>query len=481
MDDDESIRRGLGSVFSHKYEVLTSECGRDAVEALTDAVHCVILDVKMKEQNGFTTYPKLKAKSPNVPIIFYTAFQSEHDLQNVINKFKPEGYVDKGSDITFLDNLVGNAINKYQLILENEGYKKELEKRVEARTEDLRNAMQELKETQVRLIQKEKMASTGRLVSSLSHKLKNPTVAIERTYVNLSKDFEALINQYLPMISSSNLTPINRDSLIRICISLFSTSQKKRVPTTIESIKKAKEIEEVLKENGFEQALDLAHNLAKYSLSKNQLGDVTRLLKHLGSNETLSLLTTVFNIGNQLRNTELSAKEISANINRVLNTARRERERPTEDIAINHIIESAMDLLSHRLEDISVKVYFGDLSRTVGYPVDLMHAFVAVIENSIEALGHLGEIEITTVLQEDNIIVKIIDNGEQGIPGDVRDKMFEPFFTTKRKGTGLGLYQAHKTIVKNHNGTILFESCPGTTKCSVSIPVRGSISEMEES
>ena len=29
VDDDESIRRGLGSVFSHKYEVLTSECGRD--------------------------------------------------------------------------------------------------------------------------------------------------------------------------------------------------------------------------------------------------------------------------------------------------------------------------------------------------------------------------------------------------------------------------------------------------------------------
>ncbi|MCP4575852.1 MAG: response regulator [Deltaproteobacteria bacterium] len=127
VDDDESIRRGLTRVFSKKYEVLTAECGKEAVNALSDAVHCVILDVKMKEQNGFATYPKLKAKSPNVPIIFYTAFQSEHDLQGVINKFKPEGYVDKGQDVTFLDNLVGNAVHKYELILQNDEYKRDLE------------------------------------------------------------------------------------------------------------------------------------------------------------------------------------------------------------------------------------------------------------------------------------------------------------------------------------------------------------------
>ncbi|MDZ7698864.1 MAG: response regulator [Deltaproteobacteria bacterium] len=52
VDDDPSIRRGLSRVFSHKYDVLTAECGKDAVEALTEAVHCVILDVKMKEQNA---------------------------------------------------------------------------------------------------------------------------------------------------------------------------------------------------------------------------------------------------------------------------------------------------------------------------------------------------------------------------------------------------------------------------------------------
>ncbi len=118
IDDDESIRRGLTRVFSHKYEVLTAESGKKEVEVLSPAVHSEILDVKMRELNGFSTYPKLKAKSPDVPIIFYTAFQSEHDLLQVMNKYKPEGYVDKGMDITVLDNLVSNAVRKYQLVFE---------------------------------------------------------------------------------------------------------------------------------------------------------------------------------------------------------------------------------------------------------------------------------------------------------------------------------------------------------------------------
>jgi len=102
IDDDESMRRGLNAALSHKYEIMTAESGTKGMEILSKDVQCVILDVKMRELNGFSTYPKLKEKCPDVPIIFYTAFQSEHDLQEVINKYKPEGYAEKGRDINFL-------------------------------------------------------------------------------------------------------------------------------------------------------------------------------------------------------------------------------------------------------------------------------------------------------------------------------------------------------------------------------------------
>ena len=119
IDDDFSIRRGLHGIFSHQYEVVTAESGKRGIEILSENIHCVILDVKMKGLDGFSTYPELKAKSPDVPIIFYTAFHSEHDLTEVINRFKPDGYLEKGRDISLLENLVQKAVRKYALVLEN--------------------------------------------------------------------------------------------------------------------------------------------------------------------------------------------------------------------------------------------------------------------------------------------------------------------------------------------------------------------------
>jgi len=114
IDDDSSIRRGLSRALSHKYSVITVDSAKKGVDVLSIDVHCVILDVKMKEMNGFEAYPKLKEKNPDVPIIFYTAFQSEHDLKKVINEYKPEGYVEKGSDIDLMEELIEKAVQTYK-------------------------------------------------------------------------------------------------------------------------------------------------------------------------------------------------------------------------------------------------------------------------------------------------------------------------------------------------------------------------------
>ncbi len=134
IDDDESIRRGLGRILSKKYQVLTADSGHEGLDLLSNQIYCVVLDVKMKKMDGFETFPKLKEKCPDVLIIFYTAFQSEHDLREVINKFKPEGYVEKGRDINFLEHLIENAVKKYMLVLENKRYQNNLEQLVEERT-----------------------------------------------------------------------------------------------------------------------------------------------------------------------------------------------------------------------------------------------------------------------------------------------------------------------------------------------------------
>ena len=58
--------------------------------------------------------------------------------------------------------------------------------------------------------------------------------------------------------------------------------------------------------------------------------------------------------------------------------------------------------------------------------------------------------------------VCIRDNGI-GIPKEVRDQLFDPFFTTKPvgQGTGLGLAIAYQIVVENHQGQIWCDSALG--------------------
>ena len=86
-----------------------------------------------------------------------------------------------------------------------------------------------------------------------------------------------------------------------------------------------------------------------------------------------------------------------------------------------------------------------------------------------------GKITIETRSLGDLVRIRVMDNGS-GIPHHARDHVFEPFFTTKPvgKGTGQGLFIAHRVVVKEHGGEIRFEteSDQGTTFI-ISLPVAG--------
>jgi len=442
IDDDESIRRGLNSAFSHKYKVITAENGTMGQELLTRSIYCVILDVKMKELNGFSTYPKLKTKCPDVPIIFYTAFQSEHDLQEVINKHKPEGYVEKGKDISFLENLIENAVKKYTLILENESYKKNLEEKIEERTSELRKTNEELERTLVtlqsketQLIQSEKLAAVSRLVAMLSHKLKNPSTTIGQTYRNLTTDISTLINEIVPKISSFKFTDLEYNQLKNIALYVFNTALCTEVPTEIERMEVGLKIEEGIPEDlkiKFKHTdwSEVSEKYAKYWFDKDKFETVLPLLYKTNTDSIYSILTNLFNIGNQLKNSYSSSKSIIENIQKVLNAANQEIGEPTEGVSINSVIDTSIDLLLHRLEKIELNKNYGDLPETICYPTDLMHTFIHIIENSIDAVRGEGQIDIETNYLPPHLKIIITDYGDGIIP-EVREKMLQTIFYDK--------------------------------------------------
>lgn len=82
--------------------------------------------------------------------------------------------------------------------------------------------------------------------------------------------------------------------------------------------------------------------------------------------------------------------------------------------------------------------------------------FVNLITNSMQAMNNVGKIKIESFRTDNEIVIKISDNGP-GIPKENFSLIFEPLFTTKQTGTGLGLVSC-KTIIEQHGGTISVDS-----------------------
>lgn len=109
----------------------------------------------------------------------------------------------------------------------------------------------------------------------------------------------------------------------------------------------------------------------------------------------------------------------------------------------------------------------------LGYPGELQQAFVALLENAVEATreGEEPRVEVSTEVADEVIRVLVRDHG-RGIEPEHLERVFEPFYTTKhsRQGRGLGLPAAHRAIAL-HGGEIALESTPGQgTTVRVTLP-----------
>jgi len=99
----------------------------------------------------------------------------------------------------------------------------------------------------------------------------------------------------------------------------------------------------------------------------------------------------------------------------------------------------------------------------------LEQLFLNLLINAAEALEDGGTATVLVVLDADEVIIQIHDDGP-GMPPDVQDRAFEPLFSTRTEGTGLGLPIARRIAVA-HGGGIHIESTPGSgTTVEVRLP-----------
>ncbi|MBI5020188.1 MAG: HAMP domain-containing protein [Ignavibacteriales bacterium] len=90
---------------------------------------------------------------------------------------------------------------------------------------------------------------------------------------------------------------------------------------------------------------------------------------------------------------------------------------------------------------------------------EVRRAFINILKNSVQALKEKGKITISSEDRNENIQIKIIDDGP-GLNSEALEHLFELNFSTKSEGMGIGLAIVKKTVT-DFGGTIEIQSNQG--------------------
>jgi len=150
-----------------------------------------------------------------------------------------------------------------------------------------------------------------------------------------------------------------------------------------------------------------------------------------------------------------------------------------QKISPSDAVDTAIQLLHHRLESYDVKVHVqreGRLPMTLADPDQLKEVLVNLMVNACEAMVDGGKIRISEEVNTSDdampaIVISLSDTGP-GIPDSIHTKLFQPFFSTKEEGTGLGLSIAMR-IVEEHGGWLDLKSTEGHgATFIITLPIR---------
>ncbi len=171
------------------WKALMATDGESAIEQ-TEYAHpdLILLDVMMPGLDGFETCRRLKANphTQNTPVIFMTALSDATDKV-------------KGLEMGAVDYITKpfqqeEVIARLKLHLKISHLTRTLEHRVEERTLELSQSLQQLQQTQLQLIQSEKMSTLGQLVAGIGHEINNPIGFISANCSHIENYVQDLLN-----------------------------------------------------------------------------------------------------------------------------------------------------------------------------------------------------------------------------------------------------------------------------------------------
>lgn len=303
-----------------------------------------------------------------------------------------------------------------------------LESMVEKRTEDLQVALENLKNSEMMLVQTEKMSALGQLVAGVVHEVNTPLAytknALELTQSNMEqlelKRFVNIADLLVDLISNPNAADV--------------AEQKRMIFTEIQNMRA------LMQDQGLEGI--------RYA---DIVDEISALIQ-----DGITGVDQISNLVSNLRNfSRLDRGSVARH-------------------SLSESIQSTLALLKYELKNTDVEVLYEDDCVIECMPSQINQVLLNIIGNANHATGDKGEITITLRrlnLQYAGIYIR--DNGMGIAPEQLKD-IFNPFYTTKKvgEGTGLGLSISHK-IIKEHGGSIEVQSTVGEgTEFLIKLPFR---------
>jgi signal transduction histidine kinase len=434
-DSPTNLKVLTGAITSCGWEILVATEGETAIELAEYAKpDLILLDVMMPGIDGFETCCRLKANpvTCDIPVIFMTALSDTVDkvkglslgaVDYITKPFQQEEVIARARLHLRLSLLTKQYAEQNSLLKQEisercaaeaalQQLTDELERRVEERTAELQSALHRLQQTQVQLVQTEKMSALGQLVAGVAHEINNPVGSLAG---NLN---------YIEIYTNGMLELLN--------------IYKKQFPDAggeIESKIEALDLEFLMG--------DLPQLLTSMKAGTERLRNISTSLRVFSRADTGA--TVAFNIHEGIDSTLLILKHrLKANKKRpAIKIITEYGDLPMVECYPGQLNQVFMNLIANAIDALD------ELSQ--GYSFD-------------ELIARPNTITVRTDLNSDgtHAIIFIKDNGP-GMTGEVQDRAFDHFFTTKTVGfgTGLGLYIARQIVEEKHQGRLRCISAPG--------------------
>lgn len=130
-----------------------------------------------------------------------------------------------------------------------------------------------------------------------------------------------------------------------------------------------------------------------------------------------------------------------------------------ENVVISDLLAELQQVIEPQLIARKLQLIIRDHSHAASIMTNhqaLCGAMINLLENAMQVSRPGGQIILTGLIDEENIVLSVYDDGP-GIDIALQERLFEPFFTTRSEGTGLGLAIV-RGVIQSMGGTVHLHS-----------------------